>query len=467
MPFLLMLVMLAAATAEAPRGTIEATIRGTAQPLEVGLLLRGADDDWKEVAHRSLPAGTRRLRFEGLESGVYQIHLRGSLPTEQLGTKIAVGTGDTRRTTIAVEPFSVSGRVLLGDTSIGAGALVLRHRELRWSADIPLMADGTFRAPVWQRGTFASEVRGAALPTPYLGEVELGGESSVLNIAIPDGRIVGTVRDANSGAPVEGAVVALQTSIDDREEHVKLTTGPEGRFEFTGIKDGRHTVRIVPPRHLVPDPILFSLGSDARLRELDVRVEPGRAVAIVVIDADNDPVANAQVLAVAESKLRARTATDEDGRAVVSVPDDDAATLFVIPAEGAFGMLRVGREHAQGRLKVYLPRTSSSLLIRARTTEGENLPPFSLLMRYNGELVPPEVGEELTAVQGLQLMTGPESEAHLRNIPSGSYEFWPYRSEREADSIVATAAALLAPIQVNVRSGENSIAVKFAPRPFR
>jgi hypothetical protein len=467
MPLLLMLVMLAAATAEAPQGAIEATIHGTVQPLEVELLLRGADDDWKEVAHRTLPAGTRRLRFEGLESGVYQIRVRGSLPTEQLGTKIAVGTGDTRRTTIDVEPFTITGRVLLGDTSVGAGALVLRHPELGWSADIPLAADGTFRAPVWQRGAFASEVRGAALPTPYLGEVTLGGESSVLNIEIPDGRITGTVRDAKSGEPVDGAAVALQTNIDDREEHVKLTTGPEGRFELNGIKHGRHTVRIVPPRHLVPEPIVFSFDNDAGRRDLDVRVEPGRAVAIVVIDAGNDPVANAQVLAVAESKLCARTVTDEDGRAVVSVPAGEAATLFVIPQEGAFGMLRVARDHVQGRLKVYLPQTSSSLLIRARTTEGANLPPFSLLMRYNGELVPPEVGEELTAVQGLQLMTGQESEAHLRNIPSGSYEFWPYRTEREAESIVATATALLAPIQVNVRSGENSIAVKFAARPFR
>ena len=86
------------------------------------------------------------------------------------------------------------------------------------------------------------------------------------------------------------------------------------------------------------------------------------------------------------------------------------------------------------------------------------MPPFALLMRFNGELVPPAVADELPIL----LMTGPESEALLENIPSGSYEFWPYRTEDEAQSIVASAAALLAPIQVNVRMGENKIAVKFA-----
>jgi hypothetical protein len=93
------------------------------------------------------------------------------------------------------------------------------------------------------------------------------------------------------------------------------------------------------------------------------------------------------------------------------------------------------------------------------------MPPFSLLMRYDGELVPPEVAEALSAMQGLQLMTGSGSEAHLQNIPSGSYEFWPYRTEDEAQSIAASADAHLPPIRVNVRVGENKIVVKFAEKP--
>ena len=103
-------------------------------------------------------------------------------------------------------------------------------------------------------------------------------------------------------------------------------------------------------------------------------------------------------------------------------------------------------------------------MIRALTLDGKPMPPFNLLMRFNGELVPPVVADELQALQGLRLMTGTDSEACLRNIPSGSYEFWPYRSASEVELIVAAGATLLAPIQVNVRVGENKIAVKFAKR---
>lgn len=467
MPLLLILMMLAteAAPAAAPAGSIDATIRGTTKPLEVQLLLRDAADNWKAVAQKSLPAKTRRVRFDGLDAGVYQILVRGPMDTEHLATKIGVGRTDARRTTITIEPFVLAGRVTLGGTELGAGGLLLKHRELHSRSEILLGPDGTFRVPFWQRGTFSYGVRGPALPTAYSNMTELEGRSPApLEIEIPDGRISGILHDAKSGQPVDGATVALQTNIDDREEHVRVTTGPEGRFDFVGIKHGSHIVRIYPPQHLEPEPIDFKLTEAAPLRELDLRLDPGRPVPIVVIDKEHDPVVNAKVFVVADSKLRARGTTDEDGRASVPVPAGESATLFVVAEEGPFAMMRVPRNDDKRRLEVYLPSSASSLLIRAQTTEGKTMPPFSLLMRYDGELMPTEVAEELTEVQGLQLATGPDSEAHLRNIPSGTYEFWPYRSEAEAEAIVASGSTFLAPIQVNVRMGENKIAVKFASR---
>lgn len=458
MPLLLMLMLLAATSA--PQSAIEATIRGTAQPLEVELLLRDANEGWTAVDRKPLPAQTRRVRFDALSSGVYQLRVRGAQPSEVFGAKIVVGANDTRRTTLTIEPFTLTGRATLGGTELGRGAVLLKHRELQWKAPVGLAADGTFRATLWQRGDFTYTVGGPALPTHYASEATLDG--TPLHIDIPDGRITGVLRDAHG--PVDGAGVMLETKLAHGGEMVQLTTGPDGRFDFTGIKDGSHTVRIYPRRHLEPEPIAFAIDGATRLRELDVRLDAGRAVDVIVIDRENDPVANARVLAVSDGKVRARATTDEDGRATVAVPSNEMATLFVVPEEGPFAMIRAPRAEEKGRLQIYLPRSTSSLSIRARTTKDEALPPFSLLMRYNGELVPPEVAEELQDLQGLRLATGDDSEAHLANIPSGSYEFWPYRNEREAQAILDSAVALLAPIQVNVRTGENRIAVRFASR---
>jgi hypothetical protein len=460
MSVLLMLALLAAVPVAKPGGAIEATIRGTKEALDVDLLLRDPNEEWKRVAHRTLASATRHATFDGLESGVYQILLRGPEATEQLATKIVIGRGDTRRTTIDVEPFLVAGRLTLGGTALGTGLLSLHHRELDWRGSIALAPDGTFRATLWQRGEFVCSVRGPALPTPYARTIRINGESLVIDI--PDGRVRGVVRDAG-GVPVAGALVILQTARNDGETNVRLTTNPDGRFDFVGIDDGQQTVRIQSPRHLEPSPITFRLGANTRLRELDVKLDTGRSVGIVVIDRENDPVSNARVFAVAGSRICSRTTTDEDGRASVTLPAAQPATLFVVGPEGPFGMLRVGRQDEHARLQIHLPSTTASLLIRALTTDGRVMPPFSLLMRFNGELVPPEVADELAATQGLQLGTGPQSEAQLRNIPAGSYEFWPYRTDQEVESII-TAGALFPPIQVDVRSGENKIAVKFAAR---
>ena len=464
MHVLLLFTLLAATPQPAARGIIEATIRGTVQPLEVDLLRAAENDSWTKVTHQSLAAGTRVVRFSDLESGVYQIRIHGPQRTEVLATKIAVGGADTRRTTITIQPADLTGRITLGGTPLESGAIILTHPDFDWRTRIPIQADGTVHVPLWQRGKYRYTIQTPAMATPFASAIELDGAAPRFVVDIPDGRIRGLVRDQKTSAPIGGATVTLESHIGENEQQVRTKTDAGGRFDFTGIQDGTHIVRVFPSDHLESSPQTFTLDRKTRLHELDVQLDPGRAVPIVVIDANDDPVGKATVLAVADGKIRARTTTDEDGRATVAVPADDIATLFVVPSEGAFGVQRIARDQSGGRVRVYLPPASSSLLIRARTTDGREMPPFSLLMRYNGELVPAAVAEELGETLGLRLATGNAGEALLRNIPAGSYEFWPYRTEDEAASIAAAADVAAAPIVVNVRTGENKIAVKFAAR---
>lgn len=199
-------------------------------------------------------------------------------------------------------------------------------------------------------------------------------------------------------------------------------------------------------------------------KELDVRLEPGRTIPIAAVDAEGEPLRKALVFAVSDAKRCSRAVTDDEGRTNLAVPADEAATLFVVPTSGAFGVQRVAREHDGKRMKIHPPRATSSLLIKALTTDGNAMSPLSLLMRFNGEMVPPVVAEELRHRLGLQLMTGHSNEALLQNIPAGSYELWPYRTEEEVELILDTGYAVAAPIFVNVRTGENKVAVKFAKR---
>ena len=459
---LMLLLMISAGGAAEPQGSaIEATIRGTDQPLDVVLLLHDGDA-WQQVDRKTLSASIHFVGFSSLQSGVYQVLVRGGTSTEQLATKVVIGDGDTRRAAIVIDPVIVVGHLPAG--SSGPGSIYLRNRDFEWRGAINIQPDGTFRFPLWQRGTFTYAVRSSALTNSYSGTIDLKGLSPIpFRIVSPDGRITGIVRDAKSESPVRGASVALLTNNSGDEHHGSAMTDVDGRFHFDGVRLGRQMIRIISPRHLEPTPVVFDLDPTHTHREVDVRLDPGRQPPVSVFDADDRPVANATLLVVADARRRSRATTDESGSARVALPENEAATLFVIPNEGAFGVLRIDPAE-NGAVKIRLLRASASLRIQACTKDGKPMPRFSLLMRYNGAVVPLEVAEELSVVQRLQFVTDETSETNLRKIPPGKYEFWPYRSQEEVESILALSLDIAPPIQVDVHPGENSIAVTFAAR---
>ena len=452
----LLALVFAAAVEAAPRASIDATIRGTDQPLKLELLVRAGENDWRTVAHRALEATTRRVRFDALEAGVYQLRIEGAQPTEQLATKIVLGGKDRRSVVIPVEPVELAGRVTYGRSEI-AGLLLLHHTEFHWRAGIAVGEDGTFRAPLWQRGEFTYELRAPALSTPFHDVVD-PTRTNQLALDIPDSRIRGVVREANGGAPVARAAVILES-----ESTSRVSTDAEGRFDFTAVKNGRYTVRVLSPMHLDPEPVEVQIDGANRHRELAIDLDRGRTLSVVVADAQQAPVVDAIVFVAAGAKVCSRTFTDGDGRTNVAAPTDDDATLFIVPRTGSFGVQRIAKT-VSGSLEVHLSPASSSLVIRTRTSTGADMPPFSLLLRYNGAVVPLEIAEALAATQGLNLAKGAGSDVRLENIPRGRYELWPYRTSEEAEAILSTADDVAAPIQVDVRPGENNVAVQFAAR---
>lgn len=447
----------------AATSSIETTIRGTGEPLDIALLRRDPDDSWRQIANRRLPASQRRIDFDGLVSGVYQVRVRGSAAEEQAAAKVILGAGERRSAAIDIEPIELAGRVTLGDVPLGHAVIVLEHRDLRWRVAAATGDDGTFHTRLWQRGSFNVAVRSVALATPFADRVDVGGRSAQLDLRLPDRRIVGVVRDRVSGDAVAGATLHIESASGDAKHHLNSQAGGDGRFDLAAIRAGVVTIAASREGYLDGTSTPLTLNESDREREVAIALEPGAVVPMIVSDSAAQPLAGATLLTVVDAVVRARVTTGADGRARVTLPRDRAATLYAIPRDGSFAVVHVAKA-AEAPRRITPPRALSSLRIVTRTTDGKPMPAVALLMRANGEIIPPAVAEELESLQDLTLRTDEHGEALLRKLPPGSYEFWPYANDNEAAAIVETAANLLAPIVVDVKTGENSVAVNFRAR---
>jgi hypothetical protein len=165
----------------------------------------------------------------------------------------------------------------------------------------------------------------------------------------------------------------------------------------------------------------------------------------------------ADVLAVSKGVLRASAYTDQEGR--VRIPVADAATVvFILGRDGSFASLRPANADVAA---VTVAAPVSSLRITTRTTLGQPLPRVAMLVAYEGEVLPLDVASTFERAHGA-LRTDSAGDLTLRNLPAGTYQFWPYAGDSEAESILASGVA--APVTVNVKPGDNAVVVEFQAR---
>jgi hypothetical protein len=416
------------------------------EALHVDLLQGGAE----VLSTRDLASSAREARFDNLAPGVYRIVLRGRGALERLSARAVLGSGDTLRIELAPKPRAATIRVIRAGKPLDGATVELAHEEHGWRSRVAANEETT----LWEPGMFEIAVRGAGLVTPHAGRIELGAGTTTIDV--PSGSIGGFVRDT-AGAAIPRAMVVLSTTHNGLTTTVRTKSDAMGRFDFTAVAAGRQTLRADAPGFLWLEPVTF----EANERELDLVLDRGRSRTVSVMASDGTPVSGAFIAATNNASISATAITGDDGRAIVATPAG-GATLFVVPKDGSFAIRRIGADEA--RVRVDVPPAAASLEVAMLTTAGAPISEVSVLLRYNGELVPPDVSRELERRQRLRLITDSEGRIQLARVPRGTYELWPYRSQEEADALVASASAIEAPANVNVVTGENRVTLRFRSR---
>jgi hypothetical protein len=443
----------------APAGAVRVTVQRNAfdGPLELSLGIREEGVPARWIAHQRLDRGNT-ISFADLDAGAYTILVAGPQPLERISNAVNVGAGDRRDVTIPIRFMLAHGRLTLGGKPLARKRVRFESTDNRWDSTVTTDDAGEISTPIWETGAFAISIRGTEGQAPIIRNVTLDGRGFAdFRIDIPDRRIHGRVID-DEGAPVANALVSLRSQTETFASTVRTVTGEDGKFEFNGVYAGPQALRVLPEGFLRPNPHTFTMAEGDRQHEETVELKRGAERDVRVFGRDGNPLPRAVVVVASGDRVRAMAITDVRGHARISAPDG-ASILYVFPKEGSLAAQHLaGKETA---VRVDIPPPNASIEIATLTTDGEAVPNVELLMRYTGEVIPPDVSRELERQQGLFLSTDQSGSAHLRHLPPGTYEFWPYRSENEAESLLASASGFAAPIVVNAVTGENKVTVRF------
>ncbi|MEA2462501.1 MAG: hypothetical protein QOJ98_248, partial [Acidobacteriota bacterium] len=208
--------------------------------------------------------------------------------------------------------------------------------------------------------------------------------------------------------------------------------------------------------HLNSDALAFDLPPAAGTRQLEIALTHGEQHEVKVVDSHGEAIAGATLIAACDGNVKSIAVTDNTGSAPLATPPGVQCSFYALPQEGS-----LAAAHTHGTVRV--PPAASSLRLQLLTDANEPLGDVSLLMRVNGEMIPPAVGRQF-AVRGFDLTTAEDGSVSLARIPSGTYEFWPYRGEAEGLMLYELAGDMAAPITLNVKTGENEAKIKLRKR---
>jgi hypothetical protein len=442
------------------------TVAADAATLQVHIN-RGAEHGPLSVSigsqQQTLAASASDAVFE-LSPGSYTLVVAGREPLQRFAVPFGIAAGDTcRRLEVALPRAGrTRGRVRMAGVPLAGVRVTFSTSDFQMTATTD--SRGVIDSALWQRGDYKAVIEGGSLPAPAVVSARLG---DTFAIDLPNRVVTGRVLD-DRGAPLEHALVVLTSQHDGFAPSVTANTNGKGEFTFAGVSGTGQTLTVTVPGYLYAPDVSFSMPEADLLHDETLTVTRDYVRPLQLVDSRGEPVPGATVICAADGHVVAKSHGNEQGRVWLPTPADVPSTAFVVGRDGALAIRHFGRatEEASSDVeRIAVPAATSSLELVTLTTDGEAIPDIALLMRYNGELVPPEVATELRReAAGWQLATGSDGRARLEHIPPGVYEFWPYASPAEAQLLVESAVGMAAPINVNVATGENRATVRFRKR---
>lgn len=414
------------------------------------------------LAHRPVPstAAVAVVTFENLEPGPYIVVAKGRQPWERRGAVVELEPGQPVTVHQRIAPFTLHVRTELEGEPLPAAEVLVTNKDGHWSGALTTDARAEAEVRLWQGGNLNVAVHSTALSAPYIEHRHLmDGEDADWTLVVPNREIVGTVVDAVTGDPIPRAALSLHVASDDGYSvAVQATSDEKGAFRFSPVAYGEHTLKAAAANY-PPVESSYLFQAPARSRNVTVRLTRAEVVKLQVIDDNGSPVAGARVMHHRGLARLGISNTDGSGSVELPVIPNESSQAYVVPRDGSFAVTDLSSAAAGSVLRV--PAGSARIELRAESETHDPIPEVSLVVRFNGRILPPEVVEALAAFQGARATSGKDGRIVFLRMPAGVYEFWPAGSPAEVRAL-ASGVGPAAPVRMVAAPGENVAVMTFA-----
>lgn len=250
---------------------------------------------------------------EGLENGTYVVNVIGARGETMKREEVELAT-DAAHVNVHIDAVAIRGTVTLGDDPFPVTLkwITLRGESLAMQTN----DEGFFEGVLPKEGTWYVEARSGK--TEYLSrkrvdvEARDDGESTVVDIAIPAGRVRGKVVDRD-GRPAKG-IAFLEGPLTMRDAEV----ADDGTFEFGGLGEGVHTLRAENETSMSPS-VSVSV-SESSVAEVTLVVDARRRVEGWLTTSAGAPLAGAQIWYWTPQSPRAPEQSGPSGQFTLVLP---------------------------------------------------------------------------------------------------------------------------------------------------
>ncbi len=418
------------------------------------------------VRSGEVPAGKTAFDVEALEAGEYRVIVKGEGPLQRFGVPITVSDGLTTEAAVRITPAKIDLDVLFDNKPLDGATVDLSFEANLWRASVKTDAQGHSSEEIWQRGSYQASVSKAP-QVPYWGDAKNIDEDGTTRwtIAVADRKLRGRVIDEASQQPVGEALIILEWRSAGRGDAMTTQrSGADGTFEFAAMPVSSYTLQAskdgYQPLKTLPAEMTEESGTETR----DLLLRPSVGRPLRVVNSRGAPIP-AMVYVVDREGARRVGNTDDGGRFVLTVENDESGTILVLPRSGSIGFGRFAAltTSGAGEIVIRVADPTASLEVVAESSDGESIGGVSVMLRIDGVFLPVVVREGMTNYQGVPMFTDAQGKMLFRHLPAGRYEIWPMASRDDLLALLAPSPPA-APINLMLTPGQHTARLTFQPK---